>query len=117
VPRLYAIGSSLFVHERSGSYATSEEIARLGGIASLRGAHNVQNTLAALAALRALQDLADAGEVALEGGSAARRIWDPARLAAGLRSFPGLPHRMEQVAQIERVIFINDSKATNADST
>jgi UDP-N-acetylmuramoylalanine--D-glutamate ligase len=35
----------------------------------------------------------------------------------GLRSFPGLPHRMEQVGRRGRTLFINDSKATNADST
>jgi UDP-N-acetylmuramoylalanine--D-glutamate ligase len=38
-------------------------------------------------------------------------------LAAGLRSFPGLPHRMEEVRRLGRVLFVNDSKATNADST
>lgn len=117
VPRLYAIGSSLFVHEKSGSYATSEEITDLDGIASLRGAHNVQNALAALAALRALQDLADKSAVALDAAGDKRRIWDPKRLAEGLETFPGLAHRMEQVAQAGSVIFINDSKATNADST
>ncbi len=34
--------------------------------------------------------------------------------AACLRSFPGLAHRMEQVAVIDGVRFVNDSKATNA---
>src|SRR5262249_47157319 len=34
----------------------------------------------------------------------------------GLISFPGLAHRMEQVGRKERVLFVNDSKATNADS-
>ncbi len=34
-----------------------------------------------------------------------------------LSTFPGLPHRMEEVARLGRVSFINDSKATNADST
>src|SRR3989454_835844 len=34
----------------------------------------------------------------------------------GLRSFPGLAHRMEQVGRKARVLFVNDSKATNADS-
>lgn len=118
VPRLYAIGQSLFVHETSGTYATSEEIARLSGIPSLRGAHNVQNALAALAALKALQDLAERGQVVLldTGGDKTRRIWDPKRLRDGLKTFPGLAHRMEQVAQVGSILFINDSKATNADS-
>jgi UDP-N-acetylmuramoylalanine--D-glutamate ligase len=34
----------------------------------------------------------------------------------GLQSFPGLAHRLEQVGRIGRVLFVNDSKATNADS-
>jgi UDP-N-acetylmuramoylalanine--D-glutamate ligase len=68
--------------------------------------------LAALAALRALQDRLDA-----KGGVAGAPVWQPAVLANGLASYPGLPHRMEQVGRIGRVIFINDSKATNADST
>jgi UDP-N-acetylmuramoylalanine--D-glutamate ligase len=34
----------------------------------------------------------------------------------GLRSFPGLAHRMEETARKGRVLFVNDSKATNADS-
>jgi len=36
---------------------------------------------------------------------------------AGLRSFPGLPHRMERVATRNGVLFVNDSKATNPTST
>jgi UDP-N-acetylmuramoylalanine--D-glutamate ligase len=34
----------------------------------------------------------------------------------GLASFPGLAHRMEEVGRKARVLFVNDSKATNADS-
>jgi len=41
---------------------------------------------------------------------------DAAAIEAGLRSFPGLAHRMEQVGRIGRTIFVNDSKATNADA-
>ena len=33
-----------------------------------------------------------------------------------MRSFPGLAHRMEQVGQRGKVLFVNDSKATNADA-
>ena len=36
------------------------------------------------------------------------------RAMQALVSFPGLPHRLEQVATIEGVRFVNDSKATNA---
>lgn len=119
IPRLYAIQQSLFVHEQSGSYASSEEIANLEGIGTLRGRHNVQNALAALAALRALQTLADDCSAAIvpADASGARAIWAPQRLADRLRSFPGLPHRLEEVGRIGRAIFINDSKATNAEAT
>jgi len=37
-------------------------------------------------------------------------------IAEGLRTYPGLPHRMERVAEREGVLFVNDSKATNPDS-
>ena len=37
-------------------------------------------------------------------------------IQSGLRSFPGLAHRMETIARKGRVLFVNDSKATNADS-
>ncbi|WP_158810145.1 UDP-N-acetylmuramoyl-L-alanine--D-glutamate ligase [Beijerinckia sp. L45] len=72
-------------------------IADLAGIASLRGAHNGQNAAAAVAALGADAD-------------------DLERLQTALKSFPGLAHRMEQIGKLGRVLFINDSKATNADA-
>ncbi len=71
--------------------------ADLSGIGSLRGAHNAQNASAALAIARHLG-----------------LPWD--RLAAALETFPGLAHRMEEVRRIGPVLFINDSKATNADA-
>ncbi len=76
----------------------TEVIATLEGIGSLRGLHNAQNAACASAAALAL------------GLSAAQ-------IQKGLRSFPGLAHRMEQVGRQGRVLFVNDSKATNADST
>ncbi len=69
----------------------------LSGIPSLRGVHNAQNAAAAFAAARA-------------AGLA------PEVIAVAMRSFPGLPHRMEQVGQQGRILFVNDSKATNADA-
>jgi UDP-N-acetylmuramoylalanine--D-glutamate ligase len=59
------------------------------------GAHNRENAAAATAAARA------AG------------ISDE-RIAEALRSFAGVPHRLEEVAEIGGVRFVNDSKATNA---
>jgi UDP-N-acetylmuramoylalanine--D-glutamate ligase len=77
---------------------TARAIARIGGIGSLRGVHNAQNAACAAGAALAL-------------GLSAQAIQQ------GLVSFPGLAHRMEQVGRKGRVLFVNDSKATNADST
>jgi len=41
---------------------------------------------------------------------------DAAAIKQGLKSFAGLAHRMEQVARVGKVLFVNDSKATNADA-
>lgn len=65
---------------------------------ALQGPHNAQNALAAIAACEALGV-------------------DQASIDRGLESFPGLPHRMERVATKNGVLFVNDSKATNAEST
>lgn len=72
-------------------------IADLGGCPTLPGTHNAQNAAAATAMALAL---------GLDRGA----------IAAGLRSYPGLPHRQELVGRQGRVRFVNDSKATNADS-
>lgn len=64
----------------------------------LAGAHNLENVLAGAAACR------------LAGAS-------PAQIAAGVRTFPGVEHRLEFVAEIAGVGYYNDSKATNVDAT
>ncbi len=63
----------------------------------LPGAHNHQNACAAWAACRAL-------------------TLAPRAIEAGLRSFAGLPHRSQRVAEIGGVTYVNDSKATNVDA-
>jgi UDP-N-acetylmuramoylalanine--D-glutamate ligase len=73
------------------------EIARIGGIGSLRGQHNAQNAACAAAAALAIGVKEEV-------------------IQKGLRSFPGLAHRMEQVGKRGGVLFVNDSKATNADA-
>jgi UDP-N-acetylmuramoylalanine--D-glutamate ligase len=73
-------------------------LARIDGIGPLRGLHNAQNAACAAAAALALG-------------------LSPSAIQAGLRSFPGLHHRMEEVGKRGAVLFIDDSKATNADST
>jgi len=66
-------------------------------ILPLPGQHNRLNMLLATAA-------------ALEAGL------EPSQIAAGLRSFPGVPHRLETIACHQGVTYINDSKATNYDA-
>ena len=72
-------------------------IAQIGGIGSLRGRSQRPE--------RRLRRRRGAGARAVR-----------ASIQQGLRSFPGLAHRMEQVGRKGRVLFVNDSKATNADS-
>ena len=88
------VDTGLILRAREGK---SSPIAELGGIGSLRGLHNAQNAACATAAALALG-------------------LEPAAIQAGLRSFPGLVHRMEEVGRRGAVLFVNDSKATNADS-
>ena len=60
---------------------------------------------------------AQCAERGLRGGLRARaRRRAPTSLQNGLRSFPGLAHRMEQVGRRGNVLFVNDSKGTNADA-
>jgi UDP-N-acetylmuramoylalanine--D-glutamate ligase len=95
---VYSLDGTL--HERTHRHEQTAPIA-LDGIATLRGAHNWQNAAAAVAAITALPN-----GVRYQVG-----------LASALRTFPGLPHRLEIAARLGPVEFINDSKATNADST
>lgn len=90
---VYVLGGVLY--DSTGDRTV--EVADLNRARSLPGRHNWQNAAAAYVAARALglsQD--DAVE--------------------GLMTFPGLAHRMEEVGQVGKVRFINDSKATNADA-
>jgi UDP-N-acetylmuramoylalanine--D-glutamate ligase len=64
---------------------------------TLPGSHNAQNAAAASALATAL-------------GA------PPVAIAEGLKTYPGLPHRQERVRRVGGIAFINDSKATNADS-
>ncbi|MDB5700617.1 MAG: UDP-N-acetylmuramoyl-L-alanine--D-glutamate ligase [Sphingomonadales bacterium] len=65
---------------------------------ALQGPHNAQNVAAATAVCEALG-------------------LDEVQIEQGLASYPGLPHRMERIREMNGVLYVNDSKATNATST
>jgi UDP-N-acetylmuramoylalanine--D-glutamate ligase len=90
-----SIDGTRIVRNAGGTQTIVADIANIG---SLRGLHNAQNAACALAAGLALGVSADV-------------------LQKGLRSFPGLAHRMEQVGRQGATLFVNDSKGTNADAT
>lgn len=105
-PQLYwfsrkqRVAQGAFVKESDIQFrreGAEETILKLTDI-PLAGAHNVENVLAAVAATR------------LAGA-------EPAAIAKGVRSFAGVEHRLEFVAEIGGVRFYNDSKATNVDAT
>ena len=65
---------------------------------ALQGPHNAENAAAAIATCRALG-------------------LSEAEIEQGLRTYPGLPHRMERVRDKDGVLYVNDSKATNPTAT
>jgi len=93
------------VSNHGGDVAVFEGVAtgRFGRIGlqknwpSLQGPHNAQNAACAIAVCDAL---------GLEHKT----------INEGLRTYPGLPHRMERVVEKDGILFVNDSKATNTDS-
>jgi UDP-N-acetylmuramoylalanine--D-glutamate ligase len=90
---VFVVDGGLF--DSLGQRAT--RVLELSAACHLTGSHNHQNAALAFAATKAF-----ARDVRL--------------VADAIASFPGLPHRMEDVARIGKVRFVNDSKATNADA-
>jgi UDP-N-acetylmuramoylalanine--D-glutamate ligase len=84
------------VFERAADGATTSFDLR--GAPALRGAHNGQNAAFALSMARILG-------------------LDAKEIEQGFATFTALAHRMEAVGRFGSVLFVNDSKATNADST
>jgi len=77
-------------------FAADEPLIRADEL-ELLGAHNVENAMAAAAAALASELPRDA-------------------VAEGLRTFHGVPHRLERVRELDGVLYVNDSKATNVAS-
>ena len=90
---MYALGGKIY----DATNGHTETVADLAQAKALPGRHNAQNAAAAFAAVRAL-------------GVDARTA------AQAMKSFPGLPHRAARVGERDGILFVNDSKATNADS-
>jgi len=95
-------GPGWYVFARKGFLSEWRKGRQIGSIdlrdiAGLPGEHNHQNACAAYAACRSLG-------------------MGPREIEAGLRSFAGLPHRSQRVAEKNNVVYVNDSKATNVDS-
>lgn len=91
--------SAAIASRRPGAVAVrSTEVSNQQAWPALQGPHNAQNAAIAIAVCRAL---------GIDGDAIAR----------GLASYPGLPHRMQRVAERNGVLFVNDSKATNATAT
>jgi UDP-N-acetylmuramoylalanine--D-glutamate ligase len=84
--------------DRAGQLWWGDEPLLATGEIRLRGAHNRANAMAAAAICLARGVEADA-------------------VRAGLRTFAGVEHRLEEVARVGGVLYVNDSKATNVDST
>lgn len=84
------------LRDKRGGTVTAE--IDLRAMPALKGRHNWQNACMAFGAATALGV-------------------DTKTIAAAMMSFPGLAHRMQQVARAGAVSFVNDSKATNADAT
>ena len=74
------------------------EFARQADWPALQGPHNAQNAAAAIVACGSLRLTTE-------------------QIAEALRTYPGLPHRMERIREVNGVLFVNDSKATNPTST
>lgn len=82
-------------------YLLGQNVSSQDSWPSLQGPHNAQNVVAAVAAVEVL-------------GKVGRTF---TKLHSALRTYPGLPHRMERIRTLHDVLYVNDSKATNATST
>jgi UDP-N-acetylmuramoylalanine--D-glutamate ligase len=90
-------GEDAYLAERDGELWWDGARMMAAAELRLRGAHNLENAMAAAAA-------------ALARGIGSEHV------RAALHTFAGVPHRLEEVAERDGVVFVNDSKATNVAS-
>ena len=89
---------AIAARQRGARTVTSRDVYGQAEWPALQGPHNAQNAAIAIA-------------VAEELGIPQRAV------EQGLATYPGLPHRMERIAEKNGILFVNDSKATNATAT
>ena len=97
----YAASKERLFEMSSGVTIRGRDVGRLPGQdrwPALQGPHNAQNAQAAIGVCEAL-------------------LLSSEQIDNGLRTYPGLPHRMERVSEGDGVSFVNDSKATNPTAT
>jgi UDP-N-acetylmuramoylalanine--D-glutamate ligase len=95
---LFGAGPGAALSARAGQLWWQEVPLLALGEVRLRGAHNLENAMAAAAVCLA-------------------RGVDTDAVRAGLRTFAGVAHRLQEVARRDGVLYVNDSKATNVSST
>ncbi|WP_174298947.1 UDP-N-acetylmuramoyl-L-alanine--D-glutamate ligase, partial [Sphingomonas bacterium] len=83
--------------DQHGQTASRDHLSTQKDWPALQGAHNAQNAIDAILACSALEMDEDA-------------------ISTALKTFPGLQHRMERIAEVAGVAYVNDSKATNPES-
>ena len=84
--------------DESGNTASRDHLSTQKDWPNLQGPHNAQNVISAILASLALGVPEDV-------------------ISHALKSYPGLPHRMQRIGEKDGVLFVNDSKATNPEST
>jgi len=94
----FAWGPPASLFERDGRLWWRDEALIALDQLRLRGRHNTENAMAAAAACLA-------------------RGIEPHAVRAGLASFAGVAHRLQEIATLDGVLYVNDSKATNVAST
>jgi UDP-N-acetylmuramoylalanine--D-glutamate ligase len=94
----FGTGADAELADRAGQLWWAEQPLLRADELRLRGPHNRLNAMAAAAVTLA-------------------RGVDPEAVREGLRTFPGVPHRLEEVTERGGVLYVNDSKATNVAST